>query len=140
MAGKAVSGRGGLVSKHRAFVKQAGAEIEAALNPWAFWMHIGSEHDSKGQPTYTETGHGSVVTVPVLLEQTGEVGDRMDALFVGPEAYSAYTAIYTDYKQRGWFDERRGNSGVFLKCDDPATTTPDPPAADYLYDDGDVPF
>jgi hypothetical protein len=108
MVSRAIYGKGGVVEQ---FVKTIGAyaasQAKTTLPGWAFYIPMVAPVDKKGTPVYTETGKGSVVTLPVLNPKFGPTRDDLKALYVGKDMLELGAQIQREYK--GWSEERRGN-------------------------------
>lgn len=76
-----------------------------ALPLWSFWMSLSTEKDARGRVIYTDTGHGSKVTRPVLVLPDMDEDDLLETLFVGADVLTRGVDIRAEYE--AWFKERR---------------------------------
>ena len=89
-----------------ALVRKGGKSLRF---PWrAFWLTVGSETNSKGEPVYTTVGQGnntSNVTLPVAtLPAEGASPAELRKCFVGAENLATFSEWYTDADEwaRAW--------------------------------------
>lgn len=68
-------------------------------------MPLSTEKDAKGRVVYTDTGHGSKVTRPVLVLPDMDEDDLLETLFVGADVLMRGVDIRAEYE--AWFKERR---------------------------------
>ena len=108
MTDRAIYGKGGVMDE---FQKTIGAFAQSSakttLPGWAFYVPMVAPTDKKGNPVYTETGKGSVVTLPVFHAKFEGNRDTLKTLYVGTETLQLGAQIQREYK--GWAAERRGN-------------------------------
>jgi len=118
LTGKAVLGKGGMLQQYnggllsvaRKLARQAhGPEAARKIPLHAFWLPIASERDAQGRVIYTDTGHGSTVTLPALQLPAEITEQTIDACYVGPERLEHLAEIRADFEASGWFARRRGN-------------------------------
>ena len=76
-----------------------------ALPLWSFWMPLSTEKDNRNKVVYTDTGHGSKVTRPVLTLPDMDEDDLLETLFVGADVLARGVDLRAEYEV--WFKERR---------------------------------
>lgn len=115
MAARAIYGKGGVMDEYQKTIGAfAQSSAKTTLPGWAFYVPMVAPTDKKGNPVYTETGKGSVVTLPVFNAKFEGNRDTLKTLYVGTETLQLGAVIQREYK--GWADERRGNVAI----DEPA--------------------
>jgi hypothetical protein len=102
------------------------------LPPFAFWVPITTERDSKNRINYTDTGHGSTVTLP-SLDIKGEVTRAVaKGLYVGGDLLKTLADWYAEHNE--WRTTYRTNElplqGSAALPIIPAKNTPKPIEAD----------
>ena len=68
-------------------------------------MPLSTEKDNRGRVVYTDTGHGSKVTRPVLTLPDMEEDDLLETLFVGADTLARGVDVRAEHE--AWFKERR---------------------------------
>jgi hypothetical protein len=108
MTARAIYGKGGIFDEYQKTIGAFAMTLAKTTLPgWAFYIPMTAPTDKKGNPVYTETGKGSVVTLPVINPKFGATRDDLKTLYVGSEMLQLGAVIQKEYK--GWADERRGN-------------------------------
>ncbi len=110
LTGRAVTGKGGILSTYRAgLLREAERKAKKRLPLWTFWLPIGTQLDQHGRPAYTSTGYSAnVVTLPALHLPHDDVGLCLHELFVGKEMLSWGAEVRQEFD--AWFKQRRGNA------------------------------
>ncbi|MFV9507690.1 MAG: hypothetical protein AB4911_24325 [Oscillochloridaceae bacterium umkhey_bin13] len=111
MAGRAVMGKIGIFNAYRNGLLREAEQLAGKRLPlWTFWLPISTLVNTKGQVVYTDTGHGSLVTLPMLALPEAPNQALMDDLFVGEEWVSYGYAVRTQFER--WRSQRRGLNGT----------------------------
>jgi len=92
------------------------------LPPFAFWTPITTGRDAKGRVIYTDTGHGSTVTLPVCDIKGDVTRETAKGLYVGRDLLMQLGEWYTEHSE--WRTTYRTNDAPLQGADVPAT----PPA------------
>ncbi len=119
LTGRAITGKGGILAQYRSTLLRA-AETSAGkpLPPWTFWLPITAAVDAQERPVYTDTGHGSFVTPPILHPQALETSTKiMDRLFVGAQWVQYGVGIRQQFD--AWLRERRGQAPAAPVLEEP---------------------
>lgn len=105
LTGKALTGKGGILHTYKTgLLREGSRQAGKPLNNWAFWVPVASQQ-SAGKLVYTDTGHGSTVTLPALhLPENPE----LDSFWVGADLYKRGAEVIEE--MAGWSKERRGNA------------------------------
>lgn len=107
MTGRAMMGKQGIFSNYRNGLLHAAEQAAHKRLPlWTFWLPITTRCDAKGQPTYTDTGHGSLVTLPTLALPNAPEDKLIDSLFIGEEWVSYGYTVRAQFDT--WRSQRRG--------------------------------
>ena len=107
MTGRAIMGKQGIFSAYRNGLLRAAEQAAGKRLPlWTFWLPLTTRRDAKNQPTYTDTGHGSLVTLPMLAWPNRPETDLLDLLFVGEEWVSYGYGVRAQFDH--WRSQRRG--------------------------------
>lgn len=93
------------------------------LPPFAFWVPISTQRDTKNRVVYSDTGHGSTVTLPALQLPADVTRDTAKSLYVGRDLLMTLSAWYTDHDE--WRVTYRKNDVTPLQ----GTPAPPPPPA-----------
>ena len=109
--GRAVMGKTGIMSTYRNGLLREAEQVAGKRLPlWTFWLPISTQVNAKNQVVYTDTGHGSLVTLPTLAIPETPTQALMDSLFVGEEWLSYGYTVHTQFEQ--WRSQRRGLNGT----------------------------
>lgn len=109
MTGRAVMGKSGLLATYRSGLLRAAEQVAGKRLPlWTFWLPLSTQIDTRGQVVYTDTGHGSLVTLPMLHLPTEADTTLMNDLFVGENWLAYGYAVYADFE--AWRHQRRGQA------------------------------
>jgi hypothetical protein len=109
-AGKEVLGKGGLLQTFRKDVVREGERVAGQKLPdFTFWLRIVTQRDAKGNVVHRDTGYGTTTTPPTLTLPDTITPEVLEEMFIGDELFRRAAAVYQEYKDSGWFDERRGN-------------------------------
>jgi len=104
------------------------------LPPFAFWVPITTQRDAKNRVAFTDTGHGSTVTLPAL-DIKGEVTrDTAKALYVGRDMLIELADLYAEHSE--WRQTYRTND-IPLQGADNATPPPTKNVPKPVEDDDD---
>lgn len=111
MTGRAVMGKNGSVSAYRNGLLHAAEQAAGKRLPlWTFWLPLTTLRTPTGQPIYTDTGHGSLVTLPMLDWPNHAERDLLDAFFVGEEWLAYGYDIHAQFAH--WRTQRRGSDAL----------------------------
>ncbi|MEI8305583.1 MAG: hypothetical protein WCF99_00830 [Chloroflexales bacterium] len=136
MTGRAVMGKTGIFNAYRSGLLHTAEQLAGKRLPlWTFWLPLTTLRNAKGQVSYTDTGHGSLVTLPMLAWDDVSEAERCDALFVGEE----WVAYGYDVRRQfeSWRSQRRGLNGAASGNGHPNSNGHR--ADEPVYDDEDVP-
>lgn len=107
LTGKAVTGKGGIISQYRTQLLDAAEQTAGKPLPlWTFFLPIATAKDSQGRVIYQDTGHSSVVTLPVLSPKVQPTREIMDRLYVGGDLLVQGVNVRQEYA--AWLKQRRG--------------------------------
>lgn len=110
MTGRAVMGKTGIFNTYRNGLLREAEQIAGKRLPlWTFWLPISTLVNARGQVTYTDTGHGSLVTLPMLALADTPQAELLDTLFVGEEWISYGYEVRRQFES--WRTQRRGLNG-----------------------------
>jgi hypothetical protein len=108
--GRAVMGKTGILNTYRNGLLREAEQVAGKRLPlWTFWLPISTQVNAKQQVTYSDTGHGSLVTLPMLALPETPTQALMDSLFVGEEWLSYGYEVHRQFEQ--WRSQRRGLNG-----------------------------
>lgn len=111
MTGRAVMGKTGLFNAYRnGLLRSAEQAAGKRLPLWTFWLPIVTLRNPKGQIAYTDTGHGSLVTLPMLDWPSAPEAELLDTLFVGEEWVAYGYEVRRQFER--WRSQRRGGNGT----------------------------
>jgi hypothetical protein len=111
MTGRAVMGKTGIVTTYRnGLLREAEQLASKRLPLWTFWLPISTLVNANGQVSYTDTGHGSLVTLPMLNLPEPPSQTLMDDLFVGEEWVQYGYEVHAQFAN--WRRQRRGLNGT----------------------------
>lgn len=111
MTGRAVMGKTGIFNAYcNGLLREAEQLAGKRLPLWTFWLPIATLVNAKGQVTYTDTGHGSLVTLPMLKLPDLPSTPLMDDLFIGEEWVTYGYAVRAQFES--WRSQRRGLNGA----------------------------
>ncbi|MEN9936221.1 MAG: hypothetical protein RLZZ387_2800 [Chloroflexota bacterium] len=111
MTGRAVMGKSGIFNSYRHGLLRGAEKVAGKRLPlWTFWLPITTLRNAKGQITYTDTGHGSLVTLPMLDWPTAPEPELIDTLFVGEEWVAYGYEVRRQFES--WRTQRRGTNGA----------------------------
>ena len=107
------------------------------IPPFAFWIPITTQRDTKNRVVYTDTGHGSTVTLPAL-DIKGEVTrETAKRLYVGPDLLGRLADMYAEHNE--WRVTYRTNDIPLQGADNPLPPlTPVKNAPKPIDDDDDI--
>lgn len=101
LTGKAVTGKGGILTVYRnGLLREAGLIAKKGLPLWAFWLPISSKMNGD-KIAYEDSGFGSLVTPPALVLPDAP----LDTLFVGPDVLQRGADVLHD--MAAWADYKR---------------------------------
>jgi hypothetical protein len=111
MTGRAVMGKTGIFNTYRNGLLREAEQIAGKRLPlWTFWLPLTTLCNAKGQVIYTDTGHGSLVTLPMLAWDDTPQANLLDTLFVG-EDWITY-GYEVRHQFESWRTQRRGLNGA----------------------------
>lgn len=109
MTGRAVMSKSGMFSTYRAGLLHVAEQAAGKRLPlWTFWLPVTTLCDEKGKTVYTDTGHGSFVTLPTFAWSNESEAARMDTLFIGEEWVTYGYEVRTQFEH--WRTQRRGTA------------------------------
>jgi len=110
MTGRSLMGKSGIFNAYRnGLLREAERLVGKRLPIWTFWLPIKTLVNTKNQVVYTDTGHGSLVTLPMLALPEASNQTLMDDLFVGEEWVSYGYEVHRQFDN--WRTQRRGLNG-----------------------------
>lgn len=115
-----------------------GQTVRAPL--FLFAVEIAPERNPNGAYAFSDTGHGSVVQLPVMRIPAKVTDQTFSQMYVGPDLLGELKDVYNEYRE--WRDTKRANRG-----DSPAMQPPSNGHSShhvsldgYPDDEGDIPF
>ena len=124
LTGRAVMGKTGIFNTYRNGLLREAEQLTGKRLPlWTFWLPITTQVNGKGQVSYTDTGHGAFVTLPMLAldpipaaaapstappAAPPPASARMDTLFVGEEWLAHGYTVHAQFEH--WRLQRRGRT------------------------------
>ena len=136
MAGRAVMSKNGIVSEYRnGLLHTAERAAGKRLPLWTFWLPLSSLRDAKGQLIYTDTGHGSVVTLPMVNWPAHAEAELLDTFFVGEEWLASGYDIHAQFAH--WRTQRRGDAARTVNGSTVNAAAPSLPDNASFYEDDD---
>lgn len=135
MTGRAVMGKNGICATYRTGLLRHAEQVARKRLPlWTFWVPISTLRDARGQVTYTDTGHGSLVTLPMLDWSDASQAELIDRLFTGEEWIVYGYEVRRQFES--WRSQRRGLNGA---ANGNSTANGNGHGDEPFYDEEDVP-
>lgn len=107
----------GILPQYRAMVLgPARTMSKKQLPDWSFWLPVSTELDQRGKTIYTDTGHGSFITRPVLSLPNLQDAELFRDLFAGADMINRGFDIVREHVD--WFKTKRVNEAAPERQDD----------------------